>query len=608
MNKNRDNCKIDEGRAVSPNPPLQNGRLGEPSLPCIWQSCNCLNIVKSSARGQVLIIGIMTMLVLIIAIIFLYDLHSIIRVKVKAQNAADAAALTAANWQRHSLNLIGELNLVKACTVLVSDIVPFGDDSPAGLTTSSEILTEMQARISFVGPMIGFGAAQQAAKNNGMNPVSHFTNVVNEHIANLMNDDFYGESVGINQRIPDYLENHDIDLDNDKGYPWRTPYTQMVEAVNIEQGGIAAAPNVDFASLPNVDPSWLLEVGLWRAVAAEYWCYPTLRSLLKTGDFSGKWWQASIVQNSARFPEECEYSPIYIEYSGVGDTPVFDSAKGSLDTMAADRDLTVSDKFDKIDPLDTDNINTPLPYVKWCIYESRWANDLPSSEWTGSGDVSYLRSPLMPEYIYGGALAKMRCYAEPTAMSSNYKAGKLSGNWVSASDASVAPVTCTALAKPLGKLTAGVPPYAASMVLPVFDKTRLIPVAMQDPTGLYDPFDADQYALFLFLKWAADVDDIMNPPADPPCPNAKYLALFQRLGRDSWRSMGWNRNYVTQDIPTRFDPDTNQTGAGWLQMGRTFTYDIITGTPLKAITTNEDSCDEWPGGGTGTRQGPTTLH
>jgi hypothetical protein len=213
------------------------------------------NNAKIPESGQVLIIGIMTVLVLLIAIIFLYDLHSIIRVKVKAQTAADAAALTAANWQRHSLNLIGELNLVKACTVLVSDIVPFGDDSPEGMTTSSGILTEMQTRVSFVGPMIGLGAAQQAAKNNGMNNVPHFTNVVNEHIGNLLNDDYYGAEVGINQVI--------------ENYSWRTPYIQMVEAANAGQGGIAAAPNVDFASIPDVNPSWLLDVGLWRAVSAE---------------------------------------------------------------------------------------------------------------------------------------------------------------------------------------------------------------------------------------------------------------------------------------------------------------------------------------------------
>ncbi|MCX6985564.1 MAG: hypothetical protein NT118_12575, partial [Lentisphaerae bacterium] len=401
------------------------------------------------------------------------------------------------------------------------------------------------------------------------------------------------------------------------------PYVQMVDAANSGQGGIAAAPNVDFASLPDVNPSWLLDVGLWRAVAAEYWCYPTLRSLVKTGDFSGKWWQASIVLNTASFPEECEYSPIYIEYSGAGDMSVFDLAKASLDTMAADpiRDpldkLTVSDEFNKVDLAnDRDGIDTPLPYVKWCIYESRWASDLPASEWIGTGTVSYLRSPLMPEYIYGGALAKMRCYAEPTAMSSNYKAGKLSGNWISASDASVAPVTCTALAKPLGRLAPGIPPYVASMVLPVFDKTRLIPVAMQDPTGLYDPFDADQYALFEFLKWAAGkdpystvVDDINNPPTTvPPCPSAYYLALFQKLDSENWRSKGYNRDFI-QTIPTKsFDPVTNQTGAGWLQMGRTYIYDIISGTPISILTTNEDSCDDWPGGGPGTRQGPTTLH
>lgn len=559
---------------------------------------NYPNKVKTSERGQVLIIGIITVLILVIAIIFLYDLHSVIRVKVKTQTAADAAALTAANWQRHSLNLIGELNLVKACTVLVSDIVPFGDDSVAGITTSSEILSEMQARISFVGPMIGFGAAQQAAKNNGMYPVDHFSTVVQDHLDNLdpNNRDYYSADNGIRQGI--------------ENYSWKQGYIQMIEAVKDGQGGIAAAPNVDFASIPRVDPDWLLHVGLYRAIAAEYWCHPDLLDKVKTpGQLKGTWWLVDIVKNSSSFPEECEYSPIYIQYSGVIDKPYVVQAKNSLDTMATDRDLTVFDKYEIDDPNDIDKINTsqPLQYVRWCIYDSRWASDLPDSEWIGTGPVSYLRSPLMPEYIYGGALAKMLCYANPTVMSSNYKAGKLSGNWLSASSASVAPVTCTALAKPLGRLASGIPPYAASMVLPVFDKTRLIPVAMQDPTGLYNPFDQEQYNLFKFLEWLKDNSiDIgeLEPPAFAfkpieGCPNDTYLWDLQKLNTPSWRAKGYNPDYPK-------DPDAQP---GWLQVKRTYTKIDKDGNSYTFIDTNEYSCTDWGDRpGPGNHDGPPKLH
>ena len=77
--------------------------------------------LRRRERGQVLILALIALLILTLAIFLLLDVSNVIRAKVKAQNAVDAAALTGANWQRHTLNLVGELNLVKATTVLISD-------------------------------------------------------------------------------------------------------------------------------------------------------------------------------------------------------------------------------------------------------------------------------------------------------------------------------------------------------------------------------------------------------------------------------------------------------------------------------------------------------
>ena len=68
----------------------------------------------SSEKGQTLIVAVLAIIVLFLAVLFLFDLQSIIRVKVKTQTAADAAALAGANMQKESLNLIGEINLIKA--------------------------------------------------------------------------------------------------------------------------------------------------------------------------------------------------------------------------------------------------------------------------------------------------------------------------------------------------------------------------------------------------------------------------------------------------------------------------------------------------------------
>ena len=71
--------------------------------------------------GQTLIAAVIVLLIILLAIFLLFDVQNLIRGKVKAQNAVDAAALTGANWQMHTLNLIGELNLVKASTLMISD-------------------------------------------------------------------------------------------------------------------------------------------------------------------------------------------------------------------------------------------------------------------------------------------------------------------------------------------------------------------------------------------------------------------------------------------------------------------------------------------------------
>ena len=129
-------------------------------------------IRRPAPEGQVLLLGIVIMLVLLLAILFLFDIHNVIRAKFKTETAQPAAALAAANWQKESLNLIGEINLIKAAETLLQDEgrwvdVPqlepdpvTGEPSPYPLKPRIDLLTEMQTRISFIGPLIGFAAAQ----------------------------------------------------------------------------------------------------------------------------------------------------------------------------------------------------------------------------------------------------------------------------------------------------------------------------------------------------------------------------------------------------------------------------------------------------------------
>jgi hypothetical protein len=166
----------------------------------------------------------------------------------------------------------------------------------------------------------------------------------------------------------------------------------------------------------------------------------------------------------------------------------------------------------------------------------------------------------------------------------------------------------SALAKPLGSFGEGLPPYLSGMVLPVFNMSRLIPISMQDPSGMYDPFDSRLYDLYEFLQWLDTVDDIDNPGSSPPDGGSYFLYCLQLLNSETWRSKGYNRNYVdTGSYPTTaYDPVSNPTGAGWLQMGYLYQYDGE--YPIAIIETNEDTCDDWYGSGPGPRDGPSQLH
>ena len=93
-----------------------------------------------------------------------------------SRNGGDAAALAAARWQGQSLNLIGELNIMQA--VAVAEALAAGDDD----FSEAEAIAELQARVSFVGPITGLLAAQQAAKNNRIYVSEDFTDLLEDHI------------------------------------------------------------------------------------------------------------------------------------------------------------------------------------------------------------------------------------------------------------------------------------------------------------------------------------------------------------------------------------------------------------------------------------------
>ena len=176
--------------------------------------------------GQVLLTGLVMMLIILLAILLLFDVHSVIRAKYKVETANQAAALAAAEWQKESLNLLGEINLIKACETLLESEDHWPAASPDPSLTPEEarakllrerigLLTEMQVRVSFLGPLVGFAAAQQAAKQNGLTPVMNADNTLPlEDYVQLLQENWR------------YLQVSDV-----RNFKWRIPYLNMVSDI-----------------------------------------------------------------------------------------------------------------------------------------------------------------------------------------------------------------------------------------------------------------------------------------------------------------------------------------------------------------------------------------
>ena len=353
-------------------------------------------------QGQVLILAVVAIVLIIIAILLLFDIQTVIRGKVKSQNAVDAAALTAAEWQKHSLNLIGELNLVRATGALLSE--PYGPflargiledphsnaaeyfaDLPnpivlnkftlfpekksfyfykedgsldkekmareilkalnyvgkqkAYLAGLDDLVSQLQTRISFVGPLIAFGAAQQAAKNNGVTydrEAGEFFKDYLERIGGLNRS----EGASIYERIASTSIH---------GYPWRQPYFHMVSSIadfedkyNAITGenetiayGIAAGTKIKFAGMPSLvgnpptDLSYYLGLReFYDWVHARNWCelYRALRL-----DYSGTWWGDFDCDYEYDFSEQSEILPVNITFAGK-DTGPYEEAFGQHGT------------------------------------------------------------------------------------------------------------------------------------------------------------------------------------------------------------------------------------------------------------------------------------
>ena len=376
---------------------------------------------RGARSGQTLIFLIMVLVILGFVAIWNFDLHQTFYTKMLSQNAGDGAALAAARWQGITLNLIGDLNIMQAVAFTRGD------------TNAAAGIAELQARLCYVGPMVGLVAAQQAAKNNGVYNNEEFTSNILAHAREVRTD---YSAIGPDGRMlfPEPYPNC-----------WQE-YADMIEVVGGQ--GVAAAPDNASYYQDYTGGHLLLNRDFYDAIASEDWCWfyhHAYQVLLNYTDY--RWWPPLPKVIPHPNPMNCEYFGLGLTKSTVISDPQVVAMMNDLRDERGLSTVLISNTVGSVTSA-------------WYCYEAAdW------SAWTAlttNGDDAFpIAGPVKPQYDYAGADALVRVLTSITRLTPGARA---SG------------VTWTAAAKPFGYLNDDQRPNVCDLVLPAFHDIRLFPV------------------------------------------------------------------------------------------------------------------------------------
>ena len=155
---------------------------------------------RHSKSGQAIIFLMVVLVIGILAVVWSYDLHRVVNAKLRMRNAGDAAALAAARWQGHTLNMIGDLNLIQAA--LITEAM----QDPSGAGGTDPMLHELRSRLEVLGPLAAFAVAQQAAFNNGAIPDPALSSNLLEMAESFRDDPSWHRFDGAYEDYADLLE------------------------------------------------------------------------------------------------------------------------------------------------------------------------------------------------------------------------------------------------------------------------------------------------------------------------------------------------------------------------------------------------------------------
>jgi hypothetical protein len=390
-----------------------------------------LNRSRESRSGQAMIFIVMMVIILTAFALWNFDLHKVIYIKNISQNAGDSAALAGARWQAISLNLIGDLNVMQAVALT------------RGETNEVAAINDLQARLCYVGPMIGLVAAQQAAKNNGIFNNERFADRLREHAVEVLQ---YSNLGGDGQMV--FTEPY--------SNAW-AEYSMMIQSV--ADGGVAVGPDNAHLYSDYSGGHTLLMPEFYDAVAGADWCwfFHNANDLLNSYQSYQSWPPLpEIILNP---------NPINSEYFGLGlkiqAMITDDRVVTKMNEVLVERNLSDG-------AVDT-NINRMVS--QWYCYDAdvwgTWDAISPS------GENSFPAvGPVKSQYDYAGADAVTRVLASSPRLTPN---------------AGTNQITWSAAAKPFGYLMANgkeIRPNEYGLVLPAFHDVRLIPIdASSAPAG-----------------------------------------------------------------------------------------------------------------------------
>ena len=387
---------------------------------------------SKAKSGQVLIFLALAMVLILFVVLWYFDLHKILFIKSKARNAGDAAAVAGARWQGVTLNLIGEVNILQA--IALSEALARGETNNFA---EAEALADLQARLCLTGPLTGFMAAQQAAKNNGIYTHAGFSDAVYAHAQEVQQE--------YSWRYPD------APYTNSPSPPtaW-DDYAEMLEAC-AGQGIAAACDNTRyFFDFTDRDHS-LLNPDFYDAISTRDWCwfYYNAYALLQNYSDWTSWDPLPLID---------EPEPINSEIFGLG----LRRAQ-TLETLPSGGN-DILEQLESLagQPLETGTVSVAATW--YCYAESVW------KDWSEAlpAGFPFLTDP-KEEYAYLGADAAVRIEEENDRLTP----GGTSDD-----------ITWTAAAKPFGYLDGPIRPDAYNLVLPAYHEVRLIPLdASTSPVG-----------------------------------------------------------------------------------------------------------------------------